>query len=124
MNKAIETINGVPCEIQTKDGFTDVYIINNGNESQELKWIVRKVPTDAAREVAEVVIQHLLKISNPPMFHGLDPGEAPRPLTQDEKEWLLKGGIFHLFNQETNTATISLARNGKVLFTIIHESIQ
>jgi hypothetical protein len=65
MNTILKQIDGISCEIETVDGYTDICIAQE-NSKLLTEWIVRKAPVEIAEQIASIVIQHLLRSPEPP----------------------------------------------------------
>jgi hypothetical protein len=59
-------IDGINCEIETADGYSDISIEPDNTRLQGPEWIVRKAPEAIAEQIASAVIQHLLLTPEPP----------------------------------------------------------
>jgi hypothetical protein len=131
MNTLTKEIDGISCEIQTVDGYTDVNIAQ-GNTKLLPEWIVRKAPEAIAEQIASIVIQHLLLTPELPdevweqeIIKG-DNGNESRHTTPEGDTWLEESrSVSHDTegDDEVLHAVINFRIGHKIAFQLAYRTV-
>ena len=92
MNTIVKQIDGINCEIETVDEYTNIFITSD-NTRLKSEWIVRKAPEAIAEQIASIVIQHRLLTPEPPenvweLEINKDDSNQSRHTTPEGEAWL------------------------------------
>jgi len=132
MNTIVKNIDGINCEIETVDGYTDISITSD-NTRLNSEWIVRKAPEAIAEQIASIVIQHLLlspespdKVWEPEIIKG-DNGNESRHITPEGETWLEESrSVSHDTEGEDEVlhAVINFRIGHKIAFQLAYRTDQ
>jgi hypothetical protein len=126
MNTIVKQIDGINCEIETVDEYTNIFITSDNNLLMS-EWIVRRAPEAIAEQIASIVLQHLLLTpESPDIFKGDNGNESRHTTPEGEARLEESRSVSHDTEGEDEVlhAVINFRIGHKIAFQLAYRTDQ